>query len=223
MCRFLIVKSKEKIVPDVLLRSFALACEKSMAPDGGLQNDGYGIAWKEENTWQLKKSLAPIWTEQGMFQEVPQSDFFIAHARSAARPIDKNIIEYNQPFLDDDFLYVFNGMIKGVRLSIPLNGIIGSQKLFSLLKHQIKEYGGDIHVALRKLSDLMMHNAKKIEGMNIGLISGGKIYVLNQYDTHENYYGLYFYEEEKLKLISSEPFGSFAWQRIKKGEIYTAE
>ncbi|MBI3954995.1 hypothetical protein HY338_01010, partial [Candidatus Gottesmanbacteria bacterium] len=49
MCRFLLVRSKIKIKPEKLLQDFAGMCQKSRAPDGDWQGDGWGIASKISN------------------------------------------------------------------------------------------------------------------------------------------------------------------------------
>lgn len=139
MCRFLIIKSKKKIKPAKLLKEFALMCKKSLAPDGELQKDGYGIAWYDGKTWQLKKSLAPIWEEQDLFGEIPETNLLAAHARGAGFDEDRGDIDFNEPFIYGDLCFIFNGMIRGVRLNRKLEGKIGSQKLFSLIKSQSKK------------------------------------------------------------------------------------
>ena len=217
MCRFLIVKSKNKLNPAELLRSFALACQKSIAPDGELQKDGYGIAWHNGKTWQLKKSLAPIWEEEDFFEQIPETNLFVAHARSAGFSKDKDDLEYNQPFIDGSLCFVFNGMIRKISLNLPLPGKIGSQKLFSLLK--LKSKDSKIENTLEEVKNLILKKSEKVEAMNIGMIKDNKIYVLCQYLDNKKYFSLHYYKSKELTLISSENFGSYSWTVMKKGEI----
>lgn len=217
MCRFLIVKSKNKINPEDLLKSFALACRKSVAPDGELQNDGYGITWHDGKTWQLKKSLAPIWEEQDLFEQIPETNLIVAHARSSGFAKDKDNMGYNQPFIDGSLCFVFNGMIRKIKLKLPLDGMIGSQKLFSLIKLQLKKHNPDN--VLKNTNKIILENSEKIEGMNIGLINDGKIYVLCQYSNNEKYFALHFYQDEDLTIVSSTPFESYKWKSISKDEV----
>lgn len=217
MCRFLIVKSKNKINPAELLKSFALACQKSVAPDGELQKDGYGIAWHDGQTWQLKKSLAPIWEEQDSFEQIPETNLFVAHARSSGFAKDKDNLEYNQPFTDGPLCFVFNGMIRKISLSLPLEGTIGSQKLFSLLK--LKTKNNHIDAALKEVNELVLEKAERVEGMNIGLVKDNKIYALCQYADNRDYFSLHYYQDSDITIISSEVFDSYSWEDMKKGEL----
>lgn len=217
MCRFLIVKSKNKINPAELLKSFALACQKSVAPDGELQKDGYGIAYHDGQTWQLKKSLAPIWEEQDSFEQIPETNLFVAHARSSGFAKDKDNLNYNQPFTDGSFCFVFNGMIRKIKLNLPLEGMIGSQKLFSLIKLQLKKH--QLENVLKNTNKIILENSEKIEGMNIGLINDSKIYILCQYSNNKEYFTLHVYQDKNLTIVSSIPFGSYKWKPISKGEV----
>lgn len=217
MCRFLIIKSKKKIKPQDLLKSFALVCQKSVAPDGELQKDGYGIAWQNNKSWVLKKSLGPIWEEHNSFGKIPEVNLFVAHARSAGFPSDKGNLDYNQPFINESLCFVFNGLIRKIKLNLPLKGVIGSQKLFSLIKLQMAKY--QLDNALKQVNKMVLENSEKVEGMNIGLVKDGKIYVLCQYSDNKDYFSLHFYEDENLTIISSMAFDSYKWRIMKEGEI----
>jgi len=216
MCRFLIVKSKEKINPADFLTPLSDLSEKSTAPNGDRQWDGYGIAWRENGVWEEKKSLKPLWEEQGIFSQIPPTNMLVAHARGSGFIKDTGEIEFNQPFIDD-ICYVFNGTIYKVKLTIPLDGKIGSQKIFSLIKLQLEK--DDPATALKTVDSLILRNSEKIEGMNIGLVIGQDIYVLNQYEAHEKYYTLYYYKSEDLTIVCSEPFGKYDWKKFGKGEV----
>lgn len=217
MCRFLVIKSKNKINPIGLLNQFASICKKSIAPDGERQRDGFGIAWKEKGSWKIKKSLTPIWETQNLFHQIPETNLLVAHARGAGFEKDRGIIDYNEPFIDGDLCFVFNGMIRGVKIKRKLEGKIGSQKLFSLVKDELKnKNSSDV---LKLVNETVLSNSKKIEGMNIGLIKDGKISALCQYSGNKDYYALKYYKGTDLTIISSETFGSFSWQQFKKGQI----
>lgn len=216
MCRFLIVKSKTQINPVDLLNQFALVCEKSIAPDGEKQKDGFGIAWQENNKWKIKKSLSPIWIGQNVFQEIPTTKLLVVHARGSGFEKDRGNIHFNEPFINGDLCFVFNGIIRGVKIKRNLEGKIGSQKLFSLVKEVIKEEKQEV---LSEINKLMLENSGKIEGMNIGIVKEGKISVLCQYSENKDYYSLYSFQDRNITIISSETFGNYRWKMFKKGEI----
>ena len=216
MCRFLLVRSKKKIKPLELLNQFAQMCEKSRAPDGDWQGDGWGIASKGQS-WEVYKTLKPIWKDRDKFQEFGETDIFAVHARSAGFPDQKGIIEYNQPYINDLLCYVFNGMIRGVNLSMPLEGKIGAQKIFSLLKQQMQEKS--TKEALRQVDKLIVNNSKIVEGMNIGVAHDDKFYMLCEYENNEDYFGIRYYQDDKITLVCSEPIGSYQWRSMQKSEI----
>ena len=217
MCRFLLVRSKNKFKPEKLLRQFSLMCQKSRAPDGDWQGDGYGIAWQVNGKWKLEKSLSPIWEEQDKFDQIPETHLFAAHARSSGFPDQKGIIEYNQPYINDLLCYVFNGMIRGVSLSMQLEEKIGAQKIFSLLKQQIQNKSPE--EALEHVDKLIINNSKKIEGMNIGIVYEDKFYVLCEYENNKNYFGIRYYHDDDIILVCSEVIGEYAWKIMDRSQI----
>lgn len=218
MCRFLIIKSKNRIKPTKLLKEFALMCEKSLAPDGERQKDGYGVAWIEAGKWELKKSLEPIWEEIDQLKEIPETNLLVAHARGAA--FDKTGIEFNQPFIENEVCFVFNGLLKGVSIKTPLEGKNGSQKLFFLLKLEIDQ-GKVWQEVLKSVRDDLLRSSNSIVGMNVGLISHEQVSILCQYSQDEEYYSLKIFESDEVLLICSEKISNYPWKVMKKGEVKT--
>jgi predicted glutamine amidotransferase len=217
MCRFLIVRSKKKINPTEFLNPLSDLSEKSVAPNGDRQWDGWGVSWRNNEKWEVKKSLKPMWEDKESFAKIPATNILISHARGSGFIKDTGEIEFNQPFIDGNICYVFNGTIYKVKLAIPLNGKIGSQKIFSLIKFELGK--NEPEKALQVVDKLIMRNSEKVEGMNIGLVLGEKIYALNQYTNHENYYTLYYFDSPDLTMVSSEPFGEYEWKKFENGEV----
>ena len=140
MCRFLLVKFKNKTSPADVLNSFAKMSEQSRTLDGDWQGDGWGVSWKDDKgEWQTTKSLSPIWMDKGVFPEIPPTSMLAVHARSASFPSQKGIIEFNQPFVEGGMAFVINGFLRGVNLK-NINGTIGAQKIWNLLKEELIEY-----------------------------------------------------------------------------------
>ncbi len=219
MCRFLLIKSKRKFNPQHFLTAFSQMCQKSRTPDGDLQNDGWGVAWETSGKWITKKSLNPIWKDNKLFPQLPETKILIVHARSAGFPDQKGIIEYNQPYIDDGLCFVFNGMLKGVRLNLPLFGKIGAQKIFSLIQ-LFKKQKKSLSQALDSVHKTLISHSRSIEGMNIGLSDGKSFYFLNQYPSFSDYFSLHYYHDKNMTLVCSAPILSYNWNKAKKGKVY---
>src|SRR3989344_871330 len=219
MCRFLIIKSKTQINLVDILNQFALACEKSIAPDGERQRDGFGNAWRENGKWNNKKSLLPIWEEENVLKDIPETSLLVVHARGSGFEKDRGIIDYNEPFIEGDICFVFNGMIRGVKIKRKLEGRIGSQKIFSLTKEKLDKRNSK--EVLEYIKTTVLNNSEKIEGMNIGLVDDEEITALCQYSDNKDYYTLNYCHNTNLIMISSEAFGDYDWKQFKRGEVKT--
>ncbi len=143
MCRFLMIKSAIPVVPREFLESFAELAERSPAPDGDPQADGWGISWTDASgRWQACKFTEPIWESAARFVEFPGSRSICIHARSASAPELKNDLAFNQPFVDGRYAFVFNGFLEGISLPFPVPGRIGSQKIWELVRSRLAGSGG---------------------------------------------------------------------------------
>lgn len=201
------------------LSEFATMCERSPAPDGDWQGDGWGVAWRGNDGWQVKKSLLPIWQERHMFSAVPPTKLLVAHARSAGFPHHKGVIEFNQPYAEDGLCFVFNGMLRGVSVPMALEGTIGAQKIFSFIKNEAlhKDKGGD--EALQALDATLKAHTRRIDGMNVGLVQGDRLSALCEYADNEEYFSVRYYQDPRITLLCSAPLPGYAWKKMGKGEI----
>ena len=202
MCRFLLVKSNKPIKPYKLLELFSLMAKKSKAFDGDWQGDGWGIDWMVNKKWNIIKSLSPIWKDEHKFFDFPSTTIFAVHARSASFPQHKNNLEYNQPFINDSTVFVFNGLLKGVSLSLPIPGKIGAQKIWHLIKQELKVHSPSL--ALERVKNLLLKNTREIQAINIGLIHHQEIFSLNYFTKHSNYYQLHCFKNNLYNIVSSE-------------------
>lgn len=207
MCRFLLLKSKKPIRPFKLLRSFSSMAKKSKAYDGDWQGDGWGIAWRQKNTWQIYKSLSPIWENEEKFVKFPKTTIFAVHARSASFSKHKNNIDYNQPFVNGSRIFVFNGLLKGVKFPYQIPGDIGAQKIWNLLQKQLKHYQPE--TALDKLKTLLIKYTQEVQAINIGLADFNNINSLNYFTKYPDYYKLHYFKNNALELICSEKLDGY--------------
>jgi len=210
MCRFLLCKSKQLISPKKILDSFAKMAQKSKAYDGDWQGDGWGFSWLRDNKWQEYRSVKPIWEEKEKLSEFPQSYIFSIHARSASFPQHKNNIEYNQPYINESYSYVFNGLLKGVTLSLP--GDIGAQKIWLLLNDYLKKM--NLIQALYKTTDILKKNSRIIQALNIGIAGKNTISAYCYYLQHQKYYSLQYSNNPDIKIICSEPIDRFNFKLL---------
>jgi len=202
MCRFLLAKSAKPVPPLTYLEAFASMAEKSRAFDGDWQGDGWGVSWLDtHNNWHVYKSLKPIWEDRSSFNTVPATSIISIHARSASFPEHKDNLAFNQPYINDDYSFVFNGLLKGVTLpSIP--GTIGAEKIWFLLQSFLKKY--DPETALEKVKTVLIKNTREIQAVNIGLASKTAIYSLNYFTKHPEYYTLHSFTDNHVEITCSE-------------------
>jgi predicted glutamine amidotransferase len=218
MCRFLLAKSKNPLNPKAILEKFSIMAEKSKAFDGDWQGDGWGFSWiDEKNQWQLYRSLSPVWQDTKTFETFPSSSIFTIHARSASFPQHKNNLEYNQPYTNESYSYVFNGLLKGVTLSLP--GQVGAQKIWLLLNDYLKKM--NLTQALYKTSYILKNNSHSIQALNIGVAGKDTISAYCFYSQHPKYYSLYYLDRPDLKIIASEPIGGFSFKPLLTNSLIT--
>lgn len=213
------VKSQKLIRPQKFIRAFALMCQKSKTTEDDWQGDGWGIALKMKNyEWQVYKSLKPIWEDQEGFSQFQKTKMFVVHSRSASFVSQKGIVEYNQPYVSDDYCFVFNGMLKGVKIRRKSRGKIGAQKIFNLLLDNLKT--NSPKNSLRRVEQLLLRNSKKLEGLNIGLAYKDKFYVLCQHQSeYEDYFSIRYNMDKDPTIVVSEEIDNYFFKKMRKGEI----
>lgn len=191
MCRMLLVNLAEADDVRQYIESFALKCRNSKE----YQGDGFGISYIDKNKeLRIKKSLKPIWDASSIIQKIPYTNFALVHARSAYGEDTIGDLENNQPFGDKDFLFAFNGNLKGVKLKAE--GKIGAHKIFNFLK------GKEIKEGIKEIVD----KSRYIQSLNLIVIRDRDIYVHNQYGSKEDadYFNLWLSETDSKLVISSE-------------------
>lgn len=218
MCRFLLVKSSEVFSPHKILTQFSEMAKDSRTFDGDWQGDGWGVSWQDQKgEWQVKKSLLPVWENEESFRQIPRTKLLIVHARSASFVQHKNNLDYNQPFVEGKYGYVFNGLLKGVTLKQKLNGVIGAQKIWSLLKGFLLK--DSVEESLSKVNEIMKETTREVQAMNIGVSDKVNIYALCQFSSNPDYYSLWYMDTPQLKIICSEKIDGFKYERANYGEV----
>ncbi|MGA2586124.1 MAG: hypothetical protein ABSF88_03745 [Candidatus Aminicenantales bacterium] len=219
MCRFLMVKSPSPFPIGEILERFAEMAEKSRAPDGDRQADGWGAGWLDKRgNWQIRKSIRPVWEEIGASSGIPQSRIFLIHARSASFPGHKEVVAYNQPFVSDAFAFVFNGFLRGVSFPFPVKGDIGAQKIWTLLSGLMETV--DPETGLARLTELLNRNTRRIQALNIGICDKNHLFASCRYVGDEPYYQLYYHNAPALSMICSEPLMGFPFSPLPRQRVF---
>lgn len=212
MCRFLIVKSKEDFDPRPLLREFSLACQKSRTPEGDWQGDGWGVSWITEGGWRIYKSLSPAWKDN-QTPAIPRTKLLVVHARSASFPGQKGNLNFNQPYIEDGTCFIFNGLLRKVRLDVP--GEIGAQKIWWLLRKQ----GKGLSRSLRETKELLYENSESIRGLNMALVRDGEVSVLCDYSEDKEYFTLWYGRHNGSLVVCSLQLPGYNLKPMKKGVV----
>ena len=217
MCRFLLAKSKNKFDPKPLFEKFAGMSKESKSYDGDWQGDGCGASWLDKGKWQTKTSIKPIWKSTEIFSEIPETSQLIVHARSASFPKHKGVLEYNQPYVYKNYAFVFNGLLKGVSLPYQLEGTIGAQKIWSLLKKFLVAFSPN--ESLLRTVDILNKHTREIQALNIGLSDGDEIYIYTQFGKHPDYYQLRSHQKDDLIIVCSESLEGMEFRPIETKRV----
>lgn len=214
MCRLLIISSKKEFDIYPYLIEFVKLSEKSLTPDGDRQKDGWGLFTKK----QFYKSTKPIWEDEIVNNNWLKDNLLIIHIRSAFK--GKDNLEFNQPFVNNGLIFVFNGLLKGVK--IKCEGEIGSQKIFNLIQKIYKENRNNY---LENFYQLISKETNYIVGMNIIVIDLNfkKINLISVYNEYENYFALNLYQDDEKIIICSEKFNSINFEKLSSETIKTLD
>ncbi|MEZ4866890.1 MAG: hypothetical protein R3C14_36550 [Caldilineaceae bacterium] len=218
MCRFLLVKAATPVQPAALLAAFADLAEHSYEATGAWQGDGWGVSWLDEaKRWRGEQSLQPIWTERGAFTRLPPSPLWLVHARSASFPHHQAVLAYNQPYFTDEYAFVFNGFLQGVKLPQRLPGTIGAQKIWALLQQHLRT--APPAVALEQVRVTLLEHSRSIKALNIGLADRQGAYAFCCFAANPEYYTLHLHRSPTLQMICSEPLAGYEFSPVAANQV----
>jgi predicted glutamine amidotransferase len=213
MCRLLYIQSKTPFDSLSVLRSFSNIAQHSKK----WQGDGWGVGYKKNSEWDFYRSLRPIWHDEPALKTIPTTASLFAHARGAL--VKGSItLEYVHPFVQGDWIFAFNGLVRGVKLQIP--GGIGAVKIFNLLLKTIDEYG-DVQSSIQQVSDLLVTNSESYTAINFILSNKktGQTYIHSRYSEDPDYFAIRVaHETDGTSLACSQEFGEYQWRRMESGE-----
>jgi predicted glutamine amidotransferase len=208
MCRLLYVNSKKEFSVLEYLSKFSEISKNSKE----FQGHGWGCAYQQNGVWKYYKNVDPIWEDN--FSLFGLSTRLIAHARSAFKD-EGIIVENNMPFYDENYIFVFNGQLSGVK--IKEEGRIGAEKIFNYIKRFDK---GSIKDALEKGTEIIKKKSSFIRAMNIIMTDSEAAYVYSHFNEEEDYFTMHTKLSEDLIVICSDPFfGENDWQPIQNNSL----
>ncbi len=208
MCRLLLVKASAEFRISEYLEQLARISQRSKE----YQGHGWGCAYLQSGRWQIYKNIQPIWEDD--LKQFGQTTLLVGHARSAFK--DEGIaVENNMPFYDDPFVFIFNGELRGVRISEQ--GRIGAEKIFNFVK---RFYKGDMLEALRKATQIIQKRTNYIRAMNIIIADRAQAYVASLFNEEPEYFTLHYSRDGAGLFISSEALPAHGdWQKIENHTV----
>jgi predicted glutamine amidotransferase len=135
-----------------------------------------------------------------------------AHVRSASFPGQKGVVEYNQPFVADSHAFVFNGLLNNVSAPFPVEGRIGSQKIWSLLQRFLN--CSRPAAGMSALVCLLEFWAGEIQALNMGLFEDRRLFVYCRQTDDGQYYRLRVHRTPSLTMVCSEALDGLPWQSV---------
>jgi glutamine amidotransferase len=206
MCRLLAVLDRAPFSIADMLTPLAAIARRSKE----YQGDGWGCAWWDGSAWHRHRSLRPIWADG--FDGLGSTTVLLGHARSAFRN-EGIALENNMPFVAGSSAFVFNGELRGVRLTAGSG--IGAAKLFRFLREMGAESGLG---ALRHAVEVVRRRSACVRAMNFVLATGTVLRVGTRFSVDPDYFTLHRKRTDGRTLIASEPFpGETGWESLPNG------
>ncbi len=207
MCRLIAVRDATPFAISAMLRPLATIARRSKE----YQGDGWGCAWWNGGVWERHRSLRPIWEDD--LDRFGSTVALLGHARSAFRN-EGIAVENNMPFVEERAAFVFNGELRGVRISA--SGRIGAEKLFRFLREMGSETGLE---SLRHAASVLRKRSGYVRAMNFVLASGPVLRAGTWYSEDPEYFTLHLKRDGSRAVLSSEPFPDEpGWIPVPNGE-----
>lgn len=211
MCRLLCVRSDSEFSIDQQLKPFAQLSQDSRE----YQGHGWGCSWRRDGKWHFHHDIRPVWEDD--IDDFGETNLLIAHARSAFRD-EGIVVENNMPFTDGNFVFVFNGELRGVR--IKEQGRIGAEKLFNTIKRFDK--GNSLEMMTRGMQ-VIDRRTRYVRAMNIILSDGTDIVVGSQFGEDPEYFQMQQTVIGDRTIVCSEVWpgeDSANWKAIDNGSVF---
>jgi len=204
MCRLLFVRSNYEFEIEQHLKIFAGIAKNSKE----FQGHGWGCSFLLDDEWAHYKNIKPVWEDD--ITRFGRTNRLIVHARSAFK--DKDIVvENNMPFYNDEYVFIFNGELRGVR--IKEEGRIGAEKIFNFI---LRFYQGDMEEALAKGVEQIKLKSSYVRAMNIIIADQDSVFVSANHNEDPGYFTMHKKVTDESLIICSEKYpGETGWEQIE--------
>ena len=119
------------------------------------------------------------------------------------------------PFQDDRHVFIFNGELRGVRISEE--GRIGAEKIFNFIKRFDR---GNMFEALKRGIEVIGNRTAYVRAMNIIMADTDNIYVASIFNEDPDYFSMHFTRDGGKLVIASEVLpGMQRSEKIDSGTI----
>ncbi len=208
MCRILSVRAATPFASEVHLKAFAELSRTSKE----YQGHGWGLSQREGSGWKHYHNISPIWEDD--LSGFGKTTELLVHARSAFQD-EGIVVENNMPFSDENYVFIFNGELRGVR--IKEEGRIGAEKIFNYIKRFDK---GDMSEALGRGVSVIEKRTRYVRAMNIIISDGTQQYLATTYNEDPEYFGMWKKETEGVRIFCSDPYpGEEDWESIPNNTV----
>jgi glutamine amidotransferase len=209
MCRLLLVQSRNAFEIKEHLERLAAVAKNSKE----FQGHGWGCAFSDRNgEWCFYKNIEPIWEDD--LSRFGKTRLLLGHARSAFQ--DEGVaIENNMPFYDDKYVFIFNGELRGVKISEK--GRIGAEKIFNFIKRFDK---GNTLAAIQRGVDIIRKRTRYVRAMNIVISDRESAYVASFFNEDPDYFTLHYRQSPTELIVCSEiPSSQPGWKKIGNNTV----
>lgn len=240
MCRHIGYIGKKKNLNSILLNHSHSLIELAYKPkemkNATLNADGFGIAWKNKNNFDVYKNNLPIWNDLNLksISKSVYSNLVIGNVRSATN--SEYLGYYNtHPFNYNNYCFSHNGYIEGFNVLTKkkilkylnekfyrlLKGNTDSELIFILLM-QFIENSNNVTESIRAVIEIVENNfSAAMLNFLLAVNKGDKNYLFaTKYSKFLKTPTLYYTQDKNQSFtISSEKLNSEKWYRIKNQSI----
>jgi glutamine amidotransferase len=208
MCRLLYIRSKQPFQINHHLQKFSTIAKNSKE----FQGHGWGCAYLKDGEWNIYRNIKPIWEDD--LSLFGNSTLLIVHARSAFKDQDISV-ENNMPFINGDFVFVFNGELHGVKIKEA--GRIGAEKIFNFILRFNK---GNLSEAIRRGIDIIKNRSRYVKAINLIIADKKNAYVISDFNEDPNYFTLHCQNTSEQVIVSSEKYsGEENWKKMETKKV----